>query len=109
MVEGVGNEKVSDEQQTFIMLKGWIHLNHKMLVCISMPIEKEENTGYRMFVIWVSSLYFPHEFYILWTCFQIANHLDRAVVSLGREPLKVMVQVNTSGEECEYKEDIKLI
>uniref|UniRef100_A0A453GMP3 Alanine racemase N-terminal domain-containing protein n=1 Tax=Aegilops tauschii subsp. strangulata TaxID=200361 RepID=A0A453GMP3_AEGTS len=30
---------------------------------------------------------------------QIANHLDRAVVSLGREPLKVMVQVNTSGEE----------
>ncbi|KAM3354668.1 hypothetical protein ACQJBY_025403 [Aegilops geniculata] len=30
---------------------------------------------------------------------KIANHLDRAVVSLGREPLKVMVQVNTSGEE----------
>jgi hypothetical protein len=57
----------------------------------------------------MSFLYFPHEFYILWTCFQIANHLDRAVVSLGREPLKVMVQVNTSGEECEYKEDIKLI
>jgi hypothetical protein len=61
MVEGVGNEKVSDEQQTFIMLKGWIHLNHKMLVCISMPIEKEENTGYRMFVIWVSYI-FPMSF-----------------------------------------------
>ncbi|CAM0885154.1 unnamed protein product [Alopecurus aequalis] len=30
---------------------------------------------------------------------KIANHRDRAVVSLGREPLKVMVQVNTSGEE----------
>lgn len=42
------------------------------------------------------------------TCFQIANHLDRAVISLGREPLKVMVQVNTSGEECEYREDIQL-
>ncbi|THU62450.1 hypothetical protein C4D60_Mb01t05270 [Musa balbisiana] len=31
---------------------------------------------------------------------QIANHLDRAVASLGRKPLKVLVQVNTSGEEC---------
>ncbi|KAL6613806.1 hypothetical protein ACP70R_036076 [Stipagrostis hirtigluma subsp. patula] len=30
---------------------------------------------------------------------KIANHLDRAVSSLGREPLKVLVQVNTSGEE----------
>ncbi|CAL9049122.1 unnamed protein product [Musa banksii] len=30
---------------------------------------------------------------------QIANHLDRAVASLGRKPLKVLVQVNTSGEE----------
>ncbi|CAO2167727.1 unnamed protein product [Urochloa humidicola] len=30
---------------------------------------------------------------------KIANHLDRAVNSLGREPLKVLVQVNTSGEE----------
>ncbi|XP_062208091.1 uncharacterized protein LOC133909603 isoform X2 [Phragmites australis] len=31
---------------------------------------------------------------------KIANHLDRAVNNLGREPLKVLVQVNTSGEEC---------
>lgn len=38
------------------------------------------------------------------TYFQIANHLDRAVSSLGRDPLKVLVQVNTSGEECEYRE-----
>ncbi|KAG2594204.1 hypothetical protein PVAP13_5NG630700 [Panicum virgatum] len=30
---------------------------------------------------------------------KVANHLDRAVNSLGREPLKVLVQVNTSGEE----------
>ncbi|XP_020114385.1 proline synthase co-transcribed bacterial homolog protein-like [Ananas comosus] len=30
---------------------------------------------------------------------KIANHLDRAVASLGRKPLKVLVQVNTSGEE----------
>ncbi|XP_024926472.3 uncharacterized protein LOC107432660 isoform X1 [Ziziphus jujuba] len=29
---------------------------------------------------------------------KIANHLDRAVSSLGRNPLKVLVQVNTSGE-----------
>ncbi|XP_068658161.1 uncharacterized protein [Aristolochia californica] len=29
---------------------------------------------------------------------KIANHLDRAVAGLGREPLKVLVQVNTSGE-----------
>ncbi|KAL8172491.1 hypothetical protein V2J09_024295 [Rumex salicifolius] len=29
---------------------------------------------------------------------KIANHLDRAVSSLGRKPLKVLVQVNTSGE-----------
>ncbi|CAN6445471.1 unnamed protein product [Victoria cruziana] len=29
---------------------------------------------------------------------KIANHLDRAVASLGRRPLKVLVQVNTSGE-----------
>jgi uncharacterized pyridoxal phosphate-containing UPF0001 family protein len=34
---------------------------------------------------------------------KIANHLDRAVSSLGRDPLKVLVQVNTSGEECEYR------
>lgn len=32
---------------------------------------------------------------------QLANHLDRAVSNLGRNPLKVLVQVNTSGEECE--------
>lgn len=29
---------------------------------------------------------------------KVANHLDRAVSSLGRNPLKVLVQVNTSGE-----------
>ncbi|XP_030542866.1 pyridoxal phosphate homeostasis protein isoform X2 [Rhodamnia argentea] len=29
---------------------------------------------------------------------KIANHLDHAVSSLGRNPLKVLVQVNTSGE-----------
>lgn len=29
---------------------------------------------------------------------KIANHLDRAVSSIGRKPLSVMVQVNTSGE-----------
>lgn len=30
---------------------------------------------------------------------KIANHLDRAVSSVGRKALKVLVQVNTSGEE----------
>ncbi|WOL02974.1 hypothetical protein Cni_G11694 [Canna indica] len=30
---------------------------------------------------------------------KIASHLNRAVASLGRNPLKVLVQVNTSGEE----------
>jgi hypothetical protein len=34
--------------------------------------------------------------------FQVANYLNKAVVGLGRKPLKVLVQVNTSGEECEY-------
>ncbi|CAH8358547.1 unnamed protein product [Eruca vesicaria subsp. sativa] len=29
---------------------------------------------------------------------KVADHLDRAVSSLGRHPLKVLVQVNTSGE-----------
>lgn len=29
---------------------------------------------------------------------KVANHLDRAVSNLGRHPLKVLVQVNTSGE-----------
>ncbi|GAB4849626.1 hypothetical protein Ancab_004420 [Ancistrocladus abbreviatus] len=29
---------------------------------------------------------------------KIANHLDRAVSNIGRKPLKVLVQVNTSGE-----------
>ncbi|GLJ10222.1 hypothetical protein SUGI_0124320 [Cryptomeria japonica] len=33
---------------------------------------------------------------------KIANHLDSAVASLGRAPLKVLVQVNTSGEESKY-------
>ncbi|KAF4396906.1 hypothetical protein F8388_004874 [Cannabis sativa] len=32
---------------------------------------------------------------------KIANHLDNAVSSLARNPLKVLVQVNTSGEPCE--------
>ncbi|XWS12870.1 hypothetical protein CRYUN_Cryun37aG0127600 [Craigia yunnanensis] len=31
--------------------------------------------------------------------FNIANHLNRVVGSFGRKPLKVLVQVNTSGEE----------
>ncbi|RWR97341.1 proline synthase co-transcribed bacterial-like protein [Cinnamomum micranthum f. kanehirae] len=30
---------------------------------------------------------------------KIANHLDRVVANIGRKPLKVLVQVNTSGEE----------
>ncbi|CAN4097178.1 unnamed protein product [Withania somnifera] len=30
---------------------------------------------------------------------KLANHLDRAVSNIGRQPLKVLVQVNTSGEE----------
>ncbi|CAI9086823.1 OLC1v1020739C1 [Oldenlandia corymbosa var. corymbosa] len=30
---------------------------------------------------------------------KIANHLDRAVGNIGRKPLRVFVQVNTSGEE----------
>ncbi|XP_078428507.1 uncharacterized protein LOC144700830 [Wolffia australiana] len=30
---------------------------------------------------------------------KLANFLDRAVASIGRKPLKVLVQVNTSGEE----------
>lgn len=33
---------------------------------------------------------------------KIANHLNSAVASLGRPPLKVLVQVNTSGEESKY-------
>ncbi|CAK7351461.1 unnamed protein product [Dovyalis caffra] len=32
---------------------------------------------------------------------KIANHLDRVVGNLGRKPLKVLVQVNTSVEECD--------
>ncbi|KAL6538602.1 hypothetical protein OROGR_012590 [Orobanche gracilis] len=35
---------------------------------------------------------------------KIANHLDRAIGNIGRKPLKVMVQVNTSGEECGLSE-----
>ena len=31
---------------------------------------------------------------------QIANRLDRMVASIERKPLKVFIQVNTSGEEC---------
>lgn len=30
---------------------------------------------------------------------KIANYLDRAVANTGRKPLKILVQVNTSGEE----------
>ncbi|KAH8949093.1 hypothetical protein BDL97_10G012700 [Sphagnum fallax] len=30
---------------------------------------------------------------------KVANHLDRAVSGVGRQPLRVLVQVNTSGEE----------
>ncbi|XP_021725370.1 pyridoxal phosphate homeostasis protein-like [Chenopodium quinoa] len=33
---------------------------------------------------------------------KIANHLDRAVGNLGRTPLKVLVQVNTSGETSKF-------
>uniref|UniRef100_A0A7N0UW78 Pyridoxal phosphate homeostasis protein n=1 Tax=Kalanchoe fedtschenkoi TaxID=63787 RepID=A0A7N0UW78_KALFE len=33
---------------------------------------------------------------------KLANHLDRAVLSIGRNPLKVLVQVNTSGEASKY-------
>ncbi|KAK6133367.1 hypothetical protein DH2020_032877 [Rehmannia glutinosa] len=33
---------------------------------------------------------------------KIANHLNRAIGNIGRKPLKVMVQVNTSGEESKY-------
>ncbi|RWW35670.1 hypothetical protein BHE74_00059382, partial [Ensete ventricosum] len=36
---------------------------------------------------------------------QIANHVDRVVASLGRKPLKVLVQVNTSGEESKFGVD----
>ncbi|XP_064968605.1 uncharacterized protein LOC135614791 isoform X7 [Musa acuminata AAA Group] len=36
---------------------------------------------------------------------KIANHLDRMVASLGRKPLKVLVQVNTSGEESKFGVD----
>jgi hypothetical protein len=31
---------------------------------------------------------------------QVANHLDCAVSGVGRQPLQVLVQVNTSGEMC---------
>ncbi|GFP79103.1 proline synthase co-transcribed bacterial homolog protein [Phtheirospermum japonicum] len=31
-------------------------------------------------------------------CAQVANNLDRVVSNIGRQPLKVLVQVNTSGE-----------
>jgi hypothetical protein len=31
---------------------------------------------------------------------KVANHLDHAVSGLGRQPLRVLVQVNTSGEKC---------
>lgn len=40
--------------------------------------------------------------FVLACVLQIANQLDRFVGSIGRKPLKVLVQVNTSGEECEF-------
>ncbi|KAI5076659.1 hypothetical protein GOP47_0008724 [Adiantum capillus-veneris] len=33
---------------------------------------------------------------------KVANNLDKAIASLERPPLKVLVQVNTSGEESKY-------
>lgn len=36
---------------------------------------------------------------------KIANHLDRVVGNIGRNPLRVMVQVNTSGEESKHGVD----
>ncbi|XP_057497704.1 uncharacterized protein LOC130782418 [Actinidia eriantha] len=36
---------------------------------------------------------------------KIANHLNRAVENIGRKPLKVLVQVNTSGEESKFGVD----
>ncbi|KAK3039657.1 hypothetical protein RJ639_026998, partial [Escallonia herrerae] len=36
---------------------------------------------------------------------KIANHLDRAVGNIGRKPLKVFVQVNTSGETSKFGVD----
>lgn len=33
---------------------------------------------------------------------KIANHLDSTIESLGREPLKFLMQVNTSDEESKY-------
>ncbi|CAA3015639.1 Hypothetical predicted protein [Olea europaea subsp. europaea] len=36
---------------------------------------------------------------------KIANHLDRVVGNIGRKPLRVMVQVNTSGEESKHGVD----
>lgn len=34
--------------------------------------------------------------------FKVANNLDRAIAGLERPPLKVLVQVNTSGEKSKY-------
>lgn len=36
---------------------------------------------------------------------KIASNLDKAVATIGRPPLKVLVQVNTSGEESKYGVD----
>ena len=33
---------------------------------------------------------------------QVANNLDKAISVLGMQPLKGLVQVNTSGEECKH-------
>ncbi|KAF9608822.1 hypothetical protein IFM89_011860, partial [Coptis chinensis] len=35
---------------------------------------------------------------VQWVILDIANYLDRYIASFGRKPLKVLVQVNTSGE-----------
>lgn len=36
---------------------------------------------------------------------KIANHLDRVIGNIGRKPLKVLVQVNTSGETSKFGVD----
>lgn len=59
------------------------------------------NVAYKMHQFGSLKMFFR---WVLFWCklLQVANHLDRAVSSLGRHPLKVLVQVNTSGEACEY-------
>ena len=40
--------------------------------------------------------------HLLWAWMQLANKLNKAVKELGRGPLDVFVQVNTSGEESKF-------